>query len=423
MRSALRVPMLVLVAAVSHRAVSHAAPATQPSIRSADAGTIAALERAVAEQPDDIARRRRLADAYSAAGRHLDAVAALREATARAPKAPGGWFALGRAYNAIKEEALRTFDGPREEPAWRQLLAADAQALRGQLTEVFTLYRLSLGRLSSMVTIHEAIADIYERTHHADWAAKERATAARSTVDCAARRALCAFRAKQYDAALDAALAGDDAESRYWRARAANELALAAFDRLEALPDSLERRGVRASRARAEQRIPDAVAEYKAMLALEPGNFTNTRELAAAYYLMRDYEQAIATVTPLLRARPEDGRSLELLGFSLLQLRRIDEALPILQRAVAQNPADPGRRLALGRAYLQRGDVAEAVPLMEPQLSGDRDGSLHIQLARAYAKLGQRDKSDVLLARSQELQRAVDAQNAVVAQWRITPPP
>jgi tetratricopeptide (TPR) repeat protein len=374
-------------------------------------------------QADDVARLRREADAHSAAGRHLEAVNALRKVTAHAPNVPSGWYALGRAYNAIKDEAIRTFETSREDAPWRQLLAADTLASRGQWTEAFTLYRLTLERLPSMVSIHDAIAEIYERTDHAAWAAQERGAAARSAVDCAARRALCAFRARHYQAALDAALTGADAESRYWRARAANELALAAFGRLDALPDSLERRGIRASRARAEQRIPDAVAEYKAALAMEPGNAAYTYELAASYYLMRDYEQASATLTPLLRARPDDGRVLELMGYSLLQLRRLDEALPILQRAVAQNPADAGRRLALGRAYLQHGEFAEAVPLIEAQLAGDRDGSLHIQLARAYARLGQREKSAALLARSQELQRAAEARNAAVAHRTVTPPP
>src|SRR5690242_3727024 len=81
---------------------------------------------------DDVVRLRREADAFGAAGRHLEAVAALREATTRAPKVPSGWYALGLAYNAIKDEAIRTFDVAREEMPWRQLLGADAQASRGQ---------------------------------------------------------------------------------------------------------------------------------------------------------------------------------------------------------------------------------------------------------------------------------------------------
>ena len=97
---------------------------------------------------------------------------------------------------------------------------------------------------------------------------------------------------------------------------------------------------------------------------------------------------------------------MKLAGYSLLQLRRLDEALPLLQRAAAIDPSDPGPQLALGRAHVQRGDYAAAIPLIEPHLGTDSDGSLHVQLARAYTGVGQREKAAALLARSQELQRA-----------------
>ena len=72
-----------------------------------EAATI--LERAVAAQPSDIETRWLLADAYLAAGRQIDAVSALLEVTERAPKFPGGWYALGRVYNAVKQGVLDTF--------------------------------------------------------------------------------------------------------------------------------------------------------------------------------------------------------------------------------------------------------------------------------------------------------------------------
>ena len=84
--------------------------------------------------------------------------------------------------------------------------------------------------------------------------------------------------------------------------------------------------------------------------------------------------------------------------------------------------ADPGPRLALGRAYLHNGDFAAAIPLIEAQLADDQDGSLHVQLARAYTGLGQRDKAAALLARSQEMQRAAEERNRAAAQRTITPP-
>ena len=210
-------------------------------------------------------------------------------------------------------------------------------------------------------------------------------------------------------------MAQSDSESRYWRARAATELALAAFTHLDQLADSPERRAVRATLARTEERYNDAIVELKAALTFAPGNPALLYELASACYRARDFEQAVATLSPLLRAHPDDPRLLELVGYSLLQMRQVEEALPILQRTVERNATDPGPRLALGRAYLQNGDFAAAIPLIEAQLADDEDGSLHVQLARAYSGLGKRDKSVELLERSQELQRAAEQRSNAAA--------
>jgi predicted Zn-dependent protease len=124
----------------------------------------------------------------------------------------------------------------------------------------------------------------------------------------------------------------------------------------------------------------------------------------------------------LLKAHPDDPRLLELMGYSLLQMQQIEEALPILQRTVERNPTAPGPRLGLGRAYLQAGNFAAAIPLIEAQLADDQDGSLHVQLARAYGGLGQRDKSAELLEQSQALQRAAEQRSNAAAQRTITAP-
>ena len=390
------------------------------SARAAEA--IGPLERAVAAQPTDVESRRRLAAAYAAVGRRIDAARELRSVTELVPGHAGHWYALGQAYNAIKQEALSTFEEPPGDASWRQLLAADALLARSKLVDAFVLYRASVERLPSMVSIHDSLVRIYERTGHGDWAARERAQGARSTVDCARRPALCEFRAGRYDAALSAASSQSDPESRYWRARAANELALAAFKRLDTLPDSPERRAVRATLARNEERYTDAIVELKAALTFAPGDPALLYELASVCYLARDFEQAVATLSPMLAVRPDDPRLLEMMGYSLLQMRRIEEALPILQRTVERNPAAPGPRLALGRAYLQTGDFAAAIPLIEAQIADDQDGSLHVQLARAYGGLGKRDKAAALLEQSQALQRAAEQRGNAAAERRVTPP-
>jgi tetratricopeptide (TPR) repeat protein len=384
-------------------------------------GALQDLERAAADRPSDVQAQRRLASAYESAGRRLDAVAAWTRVTELAPTTPSGWYALGLAYNGVAQEAIRSFDQRPDEAAWRQLLIADSLLATGHLTDAFAIYRSVAPQLPSIVTIHDSIASIYEKSGHASWAARERTRGAVAG-DCTSHRALCEFRAGRYRAALDHAIAASDAESRYWRARAARELSRAAYAQLDMLADSPERRAVRATAARAEDRHQDAVTELIAALALAPGNPTLTFELATAYYAARDYEKALATVSPMLRAASDDPRLVSLAGHSLLQLRRLDEALPLLERAATIDPSDPGPRLALGRAHVQRGDYAAAIPLLEPHLDRDSDGSLHVQLARAYAGTGQREKAAALLTRSEELHRAAEERAAAAARRSITPP-
>src|SRR5207244_2405432 len=142
----------------------------------------------------------------------------------------------------------------------------------------------------------------YESTGHADWGARERAKGVLPASDCATRAPLCEFRAGRYRSSLTAALAGSDRESRYWRARAANELATAAFKHLDALADSAERRAVRATVARADERYVDAIAELKAALTLKPGDPDLLYDLASSCFDARDFEQAITALSPLLQA-------------------------------------------------------------------------------------------------------------------------
>jgi predicted Zn-dependent protease len=395
---------------------------TGAATRHGQSDELATLERAAAASPSDVDILRKLAAAYDASGRRLDAVAAWRKLADLAPAVPGVWYSLGHAYNAVAQEAIRTFDERREDAPWRELLIADGLAANGHFTDAFALYRAALEQLPAMVSIHDSIARIYERTGHAAWAARERAQGVLPPAACADRAALCDFRAGRYEAVLAASARQPDAESRYWRARAATELALAAFTHLETLPDSPERRAVRATMARAEERHHDAVTEWKAALALAPGNPALTYDLASAYYATRAFEQVVATLAPLLRSRPDDARLLKLTGYSLLQLRRLDEAMPILQRAADRDPADPGPRLALARASVQSGSFAAAIPLLEPHLGEDQDGSLHVQLARAYAGVGQRQRAAALLARSQELNRQSEERHAAAARRTITPP-
>jgi predicted Zn-dependent protease len=380
------------------------------------------LERAVKGAPKDVERRQLLAQGYAAVGRAVDAVTQLRTITQIAPRLPGAWFALGHAYNSLAQDAMATFQEGAAEAPWRQLLVADALFADGRFTDAFAIYRETSAQLPDLITIHDSIAQIYAKTGHADWAARERPPAVLAASVCAKRKAMCEFRSGRYRSALSATLSQRTAESRYWRVRAATELARAAFKQLDALPDSRERREYRSSVAMAERRYADAVVELKAALKSAPRDPALVEDLGNAYYYARDYERAAETLAPLVKASADNPALLAIYGDALVQLQRVDEGLPSLKRAVELSPGEAAPALTLARAYLQKGEFASAIPLIEPQLAGDEDGSLHVQLARAYTGVGEKDKAEELLKKSQELQHAAQERNAEAAKRVITPP-
>jgi predicted Zn-dependent protease len=383
---------------------------------------VTTLKDALVQQPSSLENRRRLAEAYAAADRPADALAELRKITEIAPRDPAAWFALGHAYNGVAQDAMATFNDKAEDLPWRQLLLADALAEDGRLTDAFALYRSTLEEMPSMVSIHDSIAKIYEQTSHPDWAARERSQGVLPASACASRKALCEFRAGRYRTALAGALGQPDPESRYWAARAAAELARAAFKQLDTLPDSRERRLIRATLARGQRRYADAIRELEAALKLAPGDPDLVAELGAAYYYARDFERTVNTLQPLLKSRGDDPQLLSMCGEALLELQRVDAAIALLERATSLDTSNSSARLALARAYVQKGYYAAAIPLMEVELSDDTDGSLHIQLARAYKGVGNADKAAELLARSEQLQRAAQEKSAAAGQRTITAP-
>jgi predicted Zn-dependent protease len=377
------------------------------------------LERVVTLKPKDAESRRLASRAALDAGKPERAVVHLRELSALRPADPAAWYALAQAYNAMVQQALETFDRDPPDSPWRALLLADALEQDARVNEAFELYKDVLPKLP-MPSVHESLARIYDKTGHPDWAAEQRRRA--PPLDCAARTAACDFRADRFRSALAATDDREDPESRYWRARAATELAQEAFARLEKLPDSQELHEYRAELARSQNRHADAAQEIRLALKSAPGDPRLREELALSLYLARDYEGALAALKGLTNPTTASPSLALLYGDSLLQLQRVEEAIPWLELAIKGDGSNPDAQAALGRAYVQKGSFAAAIPLLEPLLHTDRDGSLHFQLARAFQATGAADKAAPLLERYRELQQATQARATGQTGTKITPP-
>jgi tetratricopeptide (TPR) repeat protein len=166
-----------------------------------------------------------------------------------------------------------------------------------------------------------------------------------------------------------------------------------AWQRLQALPPSVESHMRTAEEHDGARRWREAVPEWRAALEMSPGNRRAGVGLAWSLFRSRDYDEAMAVLKPL--ATPPASAEISLLyGASLLNQQKPAEAIPYLKEALAHDPKMLPANAALGQALLQTGHPGEAIPLLEKAKSSDQDGSTHFQLFRAYQLAGRKAEAE-----------------------------
>ncbi len=382
------------------------------------------LETVLKTQPGNIPLRNMLAGALLDVGRFEQAAAQLRELTALSPNDPHSWYGLGMSYQGLAEAAFDRLQKANPTSPYVTALVADTRVKRRQYRSAFFFYRETLKQLPALHGIHAALAEVYRKTGHPDWAAEEDSSeAALATPDCKAHAAECEFLAG-HDAPLTKVPVGAaSAETLYWQAKAANELALQTFFRLGQLPESVELHQLRADIARAQGQHQESVREWRAALALKPGNPALERELAVSLFLGADFHPALELIKELLKAEPRSAEFNFMAGDSLVRLEEPEEAVPYLRAALASDPKLVEADASLGLALARLGKHAEAIPHLVKALQLDEDGSLHFQLAGAYRAAGEADKAKAMMEKYQQIvKREQETKEEVAREAQIGPP-
>jgi predicted Zn-dependent protease len=382
------------------------------------------FEAVLKAQPNNIQMRSMLAGALLDAGRFEQASAELRKLTALAPNDPHAWYGLGMSYQGLAEAAFDRLQKANPTSPYVTALVADTRVKRRQYRSAFFFYNETLKQLPGLHGIHAALAEVYRKTGHPDWAADEDKTeAALATPDCKAHAAECEFLAG-HDAPLTRVPVGAaPAETLYWQAKAANELALQAFFRLGQLPESVELHQLRADIARAQGQHQESVREWRAALALKPGNPALVRELAVSLFLGADFRAALELTRELLKAQPASAEFNFMAGDSLLRLEEPEQAVPYLRTALATDPKLVEADASLGLALARLGKHSEAIPHLVKALQLDEDGSLHFQLAGAYRAAGETDKARATMEKYQQIvKREQETKEEVAREAQIGPP-
>src|SRR5262249_17092792 len=296
---------------------------------------VAPLQKALTADPGNTDARGMLAQALLSLGRGKEAAANFRKLTAQTANDPKAWYGLGKSYEAVAGAAFEQLEKTAPESGWMLALLADSRVQQRQYRSAFYLYRRALQKEPGIPGIHDAIADVYRKSGHPDWAEVEEHIAS------------------------PAASAGNPL---YREAKENNRLALEAFSHLASLPESVEIHQLRAETMRAQGQHLEAAKEWRAALTMQPDNLSLQKEIATSLYLAGDYKSA----APLfLQFQPITADLNYMEGDSLLHLEEPDKAIRYLEAALRSDPKLLPARAALGLAYARAGQPAKAIPFLE----------------------------------------------------------
>ena len=364
-----------------------------------------------------------LGEALEAVGEYAEAAAIWRTAEALDTSNPYPFAGLVRCNEelaAIAIDQLRQRDP--ESPYMLRFLGRTRLAAR-QYPSALYLFRSALERQPSIRAVHEAVASVYDGAGQPEWARIEREKAATlPDLDCTGTEsAECNFAAGRFDLAPSVTEESSSSDL-FWAARSYASLAEQAFEKLTALPESIEKLSLVADVFASQGEYSSAADATRRALEMKSGSGQLERQLAELLYLAKRIEDARPLLEQFHASDSNDPRWAAMLGSVLAEEQEYEKAIPLLQSSLALPGAPASVRLDLGRSLLALDRPDEALPHLQSSVGLDSDGSIHYQLAQAFQRLGMRNEAREALAQYQALDARIRQQTEAGASLDITPP-
>ncbi|MCX7557281.1 hypothetical protein OS187_10705 [Xanthomonadaceae bacterium JHOS43] len=164
----------------------------------------------------------------------------------------------------------------------------------------------------------------------------------------------------------------------------------------------------------------DGVAELSALdrgLSIFEDDTTLRYSRALAYERMDRVDEAVADLRALVALEPDEADFLNALGYTLVdRTDALEEGLALIEKAIALKPDSPAILDSLGWALHRLGRDIEALPHLRRAFEFQRDAEIGAHLAIVLAALGQPGEARSVLRLAQEidpdnraLRRAVQA--------------
>lgn len=192
-----------------------------------------------------------------------------------------------------------------------------------------------------------------------------------------------------------------DPEIQFQAGRIVRDLAERRFADLERqAPDSAAAKELAGRHYEQQGKLPEALQEYRAAMAKEPGRPGIHFEVGNTLWRMRELDQAAEELEAELARSPHHGMANLRLGQIWLGRDDPAKAVAFLERAELAMPDSADARRELGKAYRALGRTADARRQWEAVATArPNDDQVHYLLGNLYRQMGDLDRS------RQELQR------------------
>ena len=185
------------------------------------------------------------------------------------------------------------------------------------------------------------------------------------------------------------------------------DLALQALTRAVTLqPDAPQAHLILAESYRDSGKFIDALAEYKAVLKLVPGDGAAELGLATTYWKAGEDGNALPALEKVLKKLPDDPEANGILAEIFVRKGEFGRAAPHARKALDGNPNLTQVRVALAKIYLDENKPEAAIAELQKALPADPDGSYHYLLHRALRLVGRDAEASAALEGFKRLRAA-----------------
>jgi len=152
------------------------------------------------------------------------------------------------------------------------------------------------------------------------------------------------------------------------------------------------------------ENYPLAADLLKRAVKLEPDHKKAWSMLGTVYFVLQDYEQAVASFQKQSEINPYDENAFNLMGVTRWRQQKYEESAAAFHKQLEVNPLHKDAQANLAQMMVEWRKYTEAIPELEKAIALQPDAqALHVALGRAYLNVGQGEKALAAFDKAVEL--------------------